>query len=93
MKIKQIEAIREIYKLGGAVSDKLNAIVAIASDPKNKVLTIFLDPKLTIEQKLNEIYSSIQLTEKTIRKWRKYAQLIGTACLVIYTFLQTIGLI
>lgn len=93
MKIKQIEAIKEIYKLSGVASDKLQAIASISVNPKNKVLSIFLDPKLTLEEKLAEIEGSVKITEKHIRKVRKYAQLIGTLCLVVYTFLQTIGLI
>ena len=93
MKIKQIEAIKEIYKLSGEVADKLTAIASVAANSKNKVLAIFLDPNLNTSEKILAIQESVKLTEKKIRRWRKYAQLIATACLVIYTFLQTIGLI
>ena len=82
-----------MYNLEGATSDKLHAIASIAINEKNDILSIFLDPNLNLEEKLFKIQDSVKLTEKRIRKYRKYAQLIGTLCLIIYTFLQTVGLI
>lgn len=93
LKIKKLEAILKVYNLDGAASDKLNAIACIAANPNNKVLKIFLDPTLDLDQKLEQIHSSVQLTEKTIRKYRKYGQYLGTLCLIIYSFIQTLGLI
>lgn len=93
MKLKKLEAIKDIYKLSGEASDKLQAIATVAANSKNKVLAIFLDPNLNLDEKIIAIQESVKITEKNIRKYRKYAQLIGTLCLVIYTFLQTIGLI
>lgn len=93
LKSKRIDAILDMYKLDLPNSDKLNAIAQLANNEKNPILNISLNPKLNLEEKLLQIKDSVKLTDKKLKRNRKWGKIIGTGFLILYSFLQTIGVI